>query len=91
MVWFGACLSYVIYVVHFPIQHLVKLWFTDGSGEKLVTLPYWAIIALQLVLPVLAAVPIYRYVERSALRWKLRRAAVEPIGRSRVVTPTRQQ
>ena len=91
MVWFGACLSYVIYVVHFPIQHLVKLWFTDGSGEKLVTLPYWAIIALQLVLPVLAAVPIYRYVERSALRWKLRRAAVEPIGRSRVVTPTRRQ
>lgn len=91
MVWIGACLSYVIYVVHFPIQHLVKLWFEEGSGGVLVPLPVWAVFVLQIGLPMLAALPIYRYVERSALRWKARRASVNPIGRNEFVSPPSQR
>lgn len=81
MVWFGAKLSYVVYVIHYPIQRLIDYLFTPEQSHTLVGLPSPALLALEIAMPLLLAYPVYKYVERTALRLKRRKAVIGSIDR----------
>ena len=81
MVWVGARLSYIIYVVHFPIQRLLRYLFKPDQSHTLIALPPWLLFVLQVTLPVLLAIPIYKYVESWALKRKARSSVLAAIDR----------